>query len=60
MSQQFHNGGKHDGPKTISNRDTYDYAVVNPPFEGKHRKPLTREYLLQRKLTWKLRKEGLV
>ena len=60
MSQQFHNGGKHDGPKTISIRDTYDYAVVNPPFEGKHRKPLTREYMLQRRFRWLLRKGGLL
>lgn len=38
MAQQFHNGGKHDGSRTISNRDTRAYAVVNTPFCGKHRK----------------------
>lgn len=37
MSQQFH-GGQHDGSRTLSIRDTYDYAIVNRPGEGKWKK----------------------
>lgn len=36
MAQQFHNDGHHDGSRTLSNRDTDAYAVVNPPLRGKH------------------------
>lgn len=35
------------------------YAVVNPPFEGKHRKPQDPASLAKRKAHWKLRKMGL-
>lgn len=38
MAQQFHNGGGHDGSRTISIRDSKDYAVVNAPGCGKHAK----------------------
>ncbi len=60
MAQQFHNGGKHDGAKTVSIRDTYRYAIVNDPFTGKHRKPQTAIYRQQRKIHWFKRKLGLI
>ena len=37
MAQQMKNGSKHDGSRTITIRDTYDYAVVNDHNCGKHR-----------------------
>ena len=55
MAQQFHNNGAHVGSKTISNRDTYKYAVVNDPFCGKHKKPQTSQYRSRRKLRWAMR-----
>lgn len=36
MTQQFQNGGRHDGSVTISIRSTRRYAVVNDPGKGKH------------------------
>lgn len=55
MAQQFHNGGCHKGDITVSNRDSARYAVVNPPFSGKHMKPQTTKYKVARKMRWKLR-----
>ena len=55
MSQQFHNGGHHDGSKTVSIRDSYRYAVVNEPNQGKHKKPQITKYKINRKLRWILR-----
>lgn len=39
MSQQMVNGSRYDGSVTLTNRMSARYAVVNPPYEGKHRKP---------------------
>lgn len=52
MSQQFKNGGQHNGSVTISNRDTYDYAVVNFPGEGKWKKPQDPASLKKRHDHW--------
>lgn len=38
MSQQFKNGGGHDGSRTVTYRDSYKYAAVNRPGEGVWRK----------------------
>lgn len=35
------------------------YAVVNPPFEGKHKKPQDPASLAKRKEHWRLRKMGM-
>lgn len=55
MAQQFHNGGGHKGDVTVSNRDSARYAIINPPFSGKHAKPQTVQAKLKRKMHWKLR-----
>ena len=55
MAQQFHNGGGHKGDVTVSNRDSTRYAVISPPFSGKHAKPQTVQAKLKRKMRWKLR-----
>ena len=36
------------------------YAVVNPPFEGKHKKPQDPESIAKRHRHWMLRKAGKV
>lgn len=56
MSQQMKNGSEHKGSVTITIRDTDRYAVVNPPFCGKHAKPQTPRYKAKRKAHWALRK----
>ena len=56
MSQQMKNGSEHKGSVTITIRDTNSYAVVNPPFSGKHLKPQTPRYKANRKAHWVLRK----
>ena len=38
MAQQMVNGSYHNGSVTMTNRMTRRYAVVNPPFCGKHLK----------------------
>lgn len=56
MAQQMVNGSHYDGSVTVTNRMSRDYAVVNPPFEGKHRKPQDYASLARRKAHWRLRK----
>lgn len=53
------NGSHYDGSVTVTNRMSKDYAVVNPPFEGKHIRPQDFVSLTKRKTHWKLRKMGL-
>ena len=55
MAQQMKNSSHHMGSVTITQRDTYRYAVVNPPFTGKHMKPQTPKYKANRKAHWALR-----
>lgn len=55
MSQQMVNGSRHQGSVTITNRMTHDYAVVNPPLEGKYRKPQDDASLRRRKSHWRKR-----
>ena len=43
MSQQMINGSHYSGSVTLTNRMSYRYAVVNPPFAGAHRKPQDKE-----------------
>ena len=56
MAQQMVNGSYHSGSVTVTNRMTYRYAVVNPPYSGKHRKPQDEISLKHRKEHWALRK----
>lgn len=49
MAQQR---SQHKGSITISNRDTIKQACVNPPFEGKHKKPQDKASLAKRKKYW--------
>ena len=56
MSQQFHGGGHHDGSRTITVRDTYRYAVVNYPGEGKWRKPQDPASIQKRHDHWRKRR----
>jgi len=58
MAQQMVNGSHYDGSVTVTNRMSKDYAVVNPPFEGKHKKPQDSDSLVKRKVHWILRKMG--
>ena len=55
MSQQLVNGSERHSDVTITNRMSYRYAVVNPPFEGKHRKPQDEISLMKRKAHWAIR-----
>lgn len=55
MAQQMVNGSHYDGSVTVTNRMSKDYAVVNPPFEGKHKKPQDPFSLRKRKMHWRLR-----
>ena len=59
MAQQMVNGSRYNGSVTETNRMSKDYAVVNPPFEGKHKKPQDLASLAKRKTHWRLRKMGL-
>ena len=56
MAQQMVNGSRYDGSTTITNRMTDRYAVVNPPFQGKHMKPQDPVSKQKRKEHWRLRK----
>ena len=56
MAQQMVNGSYQRGSVTYTNRMTQRYAVVNPPFEGKHKKPQDEESLRRRKTHWRMRK----
>lgn len=55
MSQQMVNGSRYDGSVTLTNRMSTRYAVVNPPYEGKHRKPQDEYSKRKRKAHWKNR-----
>lgn len=56
MSQQMKNGSQHAGSITITIRDTYDYAVVNPPLSGKWKKPQDQASLKKRHDHWTKRR----
>lgn len=56
MAQQMVNGSHYDGSVTITNRMTDRYAVVNPPFQGKHCKPQDAESIAKRKRFWAMKK----
>lgn len=55
MSQQMVNGSRYDGSVTLTNRMSDRYAVVNPPYEGKHRKPQDSHSKWKRKMHWEAR-----
>ena len=55
MAQQMVNGSHYDGSVTFTNRITQRYAVVNPPLQGKHRKPQDPASLQKRKLHFQRR-----
>lgn len=59
MAQQMVNGSRHDGSVTDTRRMSKNYAVVNLPFEGKHKKPQDRASLARRKAWWAMRHEGV-
>lgn len=59
MAQQMVNGSHYDGSVTITNRMSKDYAVVNPPLKGKHKKPQDRKSLAKRHMRWILRRQGV-
>lgn len=58
MAQQMVNGSHYDGSVTITNRMSKDYAVVNPPLKGKHKKPQDCKSLEKRHLRWLWRHAG--
>lgn len=55
MSQQMVNGSRYDGSVTLTNRMSDRYAVVNPPYEGKHRKSQDPYSKRKRKEHWAVR-----
>ena len=55
MAQQMKNNSYHNGSYTITERDTYRYAVVNDPFCGKHKKPQDKASIEKRHIHWLLR-----
>jgi len=59
MAQQMVNGSRYDGSVTDTHRMSRDYAVVNPPFEGKHKKPQDPVSLYRRKKRWEMRHAGI-
>ncbi len=59
MSQQLVNGSHYEGSRTITVRQTYRYAVVNPIFSGKHLKPQDPDSLRKRKEHWRQRNKAL-
>ena len=59
MSQQMVNGSHYDGSVTVTNRMSYRYAVVNPPFSGAHLKPQDEKSLERRKERWRRRNAAL-
>ena len=60
MSQQMVYGSHYDGSVTITNRMSDRYAVVNPPFFGKHMKPQDEKSKEKRKAHWRKRNADLV
>lgn len=59
MAQQMVNGSHYDGSRTITVRQSYRYAVINPPFSGVHLKPQDEKSLARRKAHWKVRNSVL-
>lgn len=59
MSQQMVNGSHYQGSATITVRQSYRYAVINPPFSGKHLKPQDEKSLAKRKEHWRKRNAEL-
>ena len=59
MAQQMVNGSHYDGSVTVTNRMSKDYAVVNPPFGGEHKKPQDPSSLRKRKMRWEMRHAGI-
>lgn len=59
MAQQMVNGSRYQGNVTETNRMSKDYAVVSPPFKGKHRTPQDPDSIKRRKQRWQLRGEGM-
>lgn len=55
MAQQMVNGSHYDGSRTMTIRQSDHYAVVNPPFSGKHLKPQDERSLAKRKAHWAAR-----
>lgn len=55
MAQQMINGSRHDGSRTLTVRQTYRYAVVNPEFHGVHAKPQDDKSKAKRKEHWRKR-----
>lgn len=55
MAQQMVNGSHYNGSTTITIRDTNRYAVVNPPFQGKHKKPQDPASIAKRHAHWQRR-----
>ena len=55
MSQQMVNDSHYDGDVTFTNCMSSRYAVVNPPFSGKHKKPQDPKSLMKRKTHWAAR-----
>lgn len=55
MAQQMKNNSRHNGSVTITERDTYRYAVVNDPFCGKHKKPQDNKSKRHRHIHWLMR-----
>ena len=59
MAQQMKNGSYRKSDVTFTFRDSDRYAVVNPPFCGKHKNPQTDKYKKLRKLRWACRHAGI-
>lgn len=55
MAQQMVNGSYYDVDVTFTFRMSSRYAVVNPPFRGKHKKPQDKASLRRRKDHWEFR-----
>lgn len=60
MAQQMVNGSHYDGSVTVTNRMSKKYAVVNQPFEGKHKKPQDPASVARRKFRWSMRRSGIL
>ena len=58
MAQQMVNGSHYAGSITFTNRMTERYAVINPPFQGKHLKPQDARSRAKRKAHWAKRNKG--
>ena len=55
MAQQMVNGSHYDGSITITIPMSKRYAVINPPFQGKHMKPQDSAFKQKRKDHWTVR-----